>query len=125
MLATTSRLLVAVMLAAGSMILVAAPASAREVIKARSGNSWTGNIVAQVGEKVIWTNPTFQNHNVKSYNQGKKWRLRRTLLQISNGNQVTRKFRKRGKYFFRCTLHSTPNGNGGFNGMIGIVRVRS
>ena len=118
-----ARLLLVVMLTAGSMNMLVPPVSAREVIKARRV-SWTGNVVAKVGEKVIWKNPTLSLHNVKSYNQGKRWRLRETQLQTSSGNQVTRRFKKRGRYYFRCTLHSRSDGNGGFVGMVGIVKVQ-
>ena len=86
--------------------------------------SWTGHISARIGEKVIWRNPTFTPHNVKSYNQGKRWRLQRAQLETNNRNQVVRRFKKRGNYYFRCTLHSFSDGNGGYGGMVGIVRVR-
>jgi plastocyanin len=119
-----TRLLLAMVLAAGSVLMFAAPAAARVVIKAKEGNSWTGHISAKIGEKVIWRNPTFGPHNVKSYNQGKRWRLQRTQLEINNGNQVVRRFKKRGNYYFRCTIHSSSDGNGGYVGMVGIVRVR-
>jgi len=110
-----TRLLLATVLAAGSVLMFAAPAAARVVIKARTDNSWTGHISAKMGEKVIWRNPTFSAHTVKSYNQGKRWRLQETQLEINNGNQVARRFKKRGNYYFRCTLHDD---------MVGIVRVR-
>jgi len=115
-----TRLLLATVLAVVSVLMFAAPAAARVVIKARTDNSWTGHISAKIGEKVIWRNPTFSAHNVKSYNQGKRWRLQRTQLNINNGNQVVRRFKKRGNYYFRCTVHSDSDGNG----MVGIVRVR-
>ena len=120
-----TRLLLATVLAAGSVLMSAAPAAARVVIKARTDNSWTGHISARIGEKVIWRNPTFSPHNVKSYNQGKRWRLRLTQLKTNNGNQVVRRFKKRGNYYFRCRIHSVSDGNGGYDGMVGIVRVRS
>jgi plastocyanin len=119
-----TRLLLAMVLAAGSVLMFAAPAAARVVIKAKTGNTWTGHISAKVGEKVIWRNPTLIAHNVKSYNQGKRWRLRRTELETNNRNQVVRRFKKRGNYYFRCTIHSSSDGNGGYVGMVGIVRVR-
>jgi plastocyanin len=119
-----ARLLLATVLAAGTVLMFAAPAAARVVIKAKTGNSWTGHISANIGEKVIWRNPTFSAHNVKSYNQGKRWRLQQTQLETNNGNQVARRFKKRGNYYFRCTIHSSPDGKGGYNGMVGIVRVR-
>ena len=52
--------------------------------RAKTGNSWTGGVSARIGEKVIWRKPTFIRHNVKSYNQGKTWRLQRTLLETTN-----------------------------------------
>jgi plastocyanin len=119
-----TRLLLAMVLAVGSVLMFAAPAAARVVVKAKEGNTWTGHISAKIGEKVIWRNPTFERHNVKSYNQGKRWRLRRTELETNNRNQVVRRFKKRGNYYFRCTLHSIPDGKGGYERMVGIVRVR-
>jgi plastocyanin len=118
-----TRLLLAMVLAAGSVLMFAAPAAARVVIKANN-RSWTGHFSAKIGEKVIWRNPTFEPHNVKSYNQGKRWRLRRTQLKTNNRSQVVRRFKKRGNYYFRCTIHSTSDGSGGYVGMVGIVRVR-
>ena len=119
------RLLLATALAAGSVLMFAGPASARVVIKARA-EKWSagGHHFAKFGEKVIWKNPTSGRHDVKSYNQGKRWRLKRTQLQTNSRNQVVRRFKKRGNYYFRCTLHSTRDGNGGFEGMVGIVHAR-
>jgi plastocyanin len=111
---------------ATSVPVFAAPTSARVVIKARTNNTWTagGHIWAKIGEKVIWKNPTSAPHDVKSYNQGKRWRLKRTNLRTNSRNQVVRRFKKRGNYYFRCTLHSSPDGNGGYSGMIGTVHAR-
>lgn len=79
---------------------------------------------SQIDEKVIWKKPTWTRHDVKSYNQGKRWRLKRTQLKTNSRNQVVRRVKKRGDYYFRCTLHSFPDGNGGFEGMVGIVHAR-
>ncbi len=121
-----TRLVLAVALAAGSVLIFAGPASARVVIKARADNTWSagGHVFANIGEKVIWKNPTSDLHDVKSYNQGKQWRLERTQLRTNNRNQVTRRFNQRGDYYFRCTLHSFRNEDGEWEGMVGIVHAR-
>ncbi|CAN5547647.1 hypothetical protein BH20ACT23_BH20ACT23_22460 [soil metagenome] len=120
-----ARLLLATVLAAGSVLMFAGPASARVVIKARTDSSWgPDHPFAKIGEKVIWKNPTSNLHDVKSYNQGKTWRLPRKQLQTNNRNQVVRRFKKRGNYYFRCTIHSFRDGDGKWEGMIGIVHAR-
>lgn len=119
------RLLLAVTLATSALLISAGPAWARVVIKAR-GDNWSagGHIFAEVGEKVIWKNPTSRVHDVKSYNQGETWRLRRTQLQTNNRNKVVRRFMQPGDYYFRCTLHSFRNEQGQWEGMVGIVHAR-
>jgi plastocyanin len=121
-----TRLLLVTILVGASVPMFAAPASARVVIKARANNRWSdgGHIFAKIGEKVIWKNPTSAPHDVKSYNQGKRWRLARTNLRTDSRNKVVRRFKRRGNYYFRCTLHSFPDGDGGFSGMVGIVHAR-
>jgi plastocyanin len=121
-----TRLLLVTILVAASVPMFVPPASARVVIKARANNRWSagGHIFAKIGEKVIWKNPTSAPHDVKSYNQGKRWRLARTNLRTNSRNKVARRFKSRGNYYFRCTLHSSPDGNGGYEGMVGIVHAR-
>lgn len=121
-----TRLLLMTIVVAASVPMFAAPATARVVIKARTNNTWTagGHIWAKIGEKVIWKNPTSAPHDVKSYNQGKRWRLKRTNLRTNSRNEVVRRFKRRGNYYFRCTLHSFSDGNGGYEGMVGIVHAR-
>jgi len=126
MMTKSAQLLLAAMLAASSVLVFAGPASARVVIKARANNTWSagGHIFARIGEKVIWKNPTSSLHDVKSYNQGKQWRLKRTQLRTNNRNQVVRRFKTRGNYYFRCTLHSFRNEDGRWEGMVGILHAR-
>ena len=123
---STTRLLLVTILVAASVPMFAGPASARVVIKARTNMTWSagGHIFAKIGEKVIWRNPTSGPHDVKSYNKGKRWRLARTNLRTNSRNQVARRFKSRGNYYFRCTLHSFSDGNGGYEGMVGIVHAR-
>ncbi|MGH2750618.1 MAG: cupredoxin domain-containing protein [Actinomycetota bacterium] len=121
-----TRLLVAAVLAAGSTLISVEPASARVVIKAKANNKWSagGHHFAKIGEKVVWKNPTSGPHDVKSYNQGKTWRLGRKQLKTNSRNKVVRGFKKRGNYYFRCTLHSSRDENGNWEGMVGIVHAR-
>jgi hypothetical protein len=119
------RLLLVVTVATGALLICAGPAWARVVIKARDDN-WSdgGHIFAEIDEKVVWKNPTSRRHDVKSYNQGERWRLRRTQLRTNNRNKVVRRFNKPGNYYFRCTLHSFRNEEGEWEGMVGILHAR-
>ena len=121
---TTTRLL-AVAVVVASVLYIAGPAAGRVVIRARA-KTWSagGHIFATLGEKVVWRNPTSGPHDIKSYNQGKRWRLERTQLKTNSRNQVMRRFETRGNYYFRCALHSFRNDDGKWEGMVGIVHAR-
>jgi plastocyanin len=84
-----------------------------------SGCSWapTFKRVAK-GTKIVWKNPTGVFHDVKSYKG--KWLSRRDLPPGSKTHKV---MRRRGRFFFRCTIHSTLN-DGVCSGMCGKIRVR-
>ncbi len=132
MLSRTTKLMVAVALIAGSVSIAAPAANAAPTytVKAKSGADWSGfssqNIThaAKPGAKVTikWKNPTNLQHDVKSLNTGKDWRMSRKNLQPRGGNVVTRDFKSTGRYWFRCTIHSAFVG-GEWTGMVGQVHV--
>ncbi len=70
------------------------------------------------GTKIVWKNPTSFTHTVKSYRG--HWLTKRILPPGAKTHKV---LRKRGVYFFRCTIHSTLT-NGVCSGMCGKIRVR-
>lgn len=117
--------LVAGAIAMTQSVTLAAP----RVIKAKNdcgseSNCWSpgdGHVSANVGQKVIWKNPTNRIHDVKSMNTGKDWNLKRTRLK-RDGGRYSRRFKKPGLYYYRCTIHSTKTENG-WDGMWGIVHV--
>jgi plastocyanin len=57
------------------------------------------------GDRVRWTNPTSRTHDVKAYGGG--WSLSTVL---SPGESVTKRFRQRGTYKYRCVRHSAVLG---------------
>lgn len=68
------------------------------------------------GDKVVWKNPTGVNHTVTFYQGASK------NTTIGPDERTSKKFRKRGAFLYRCTLHSTLN-DGQCNGMCGHVHV--
>ncbi|CAN5665985.1 hypothetical protein BH24ACT26_BH24ACT26_03850 [soil metagenome] len=65
------------------------------------------------GDRVVWRVPFGdRDHNVKSRRKGSAWRKN---VRLSPGERTSKVFRRRGTYFFKCTLHP---------GMKGKVRVR-
>lgn len=110
----------AVALTAVWLVGVAQPASGvRRVVSATLANTWDPRRVrAAPGTRVTWDNPTGVSHDVRSY--GGNWRLNR---ELSPGESVSRRFRRRGVYRYYCTLHGALSGGECF-GMCGVVRVR-
>ena len=126
--------MVAVALIAGTVSIAAPVANAAPTysVKAKSNDQWTGDPfqgarlthAAKPGGKVIvkWKNPTTRQHDVKSLNTGKDWRMARKHLQPNNGNVAKKTFKAKGRYWFRCTIHSAFVG-GEWTGMVGIIHV--
>jgi plastocyanin len=69
------------------------------------------------GDGVRWTNPTSRTHDVKAYGGG--WSLSTVL---SPGESVTKRFRQRGTYKYRCVRHSAIV-SGRCQGMCGLIHV--
>ena len=133
MFSRTVRVMLVLTVAAGSTVLIAAPASSIKTDKvinvdnARAKWKPTHAYVSRGKDgkaKVVWKNPSFaQDHDVKSINAGKTWYLQRKMLKPNNGNKAEKVFKKSGNYHFVCTIHSAKIG-GEWTGMTGIVHVR-
>ncbi|MGH2750697.1 MAG: hypothetical protein ACRDK3_07480 [Actinomycetota bacterium] len=128
MLSSMSKLMLVLALVAGSLTVAAPPASTATtyVVKAKSGDKWgpkTTHAKMQGGKVVVkWKNPTARNHDVKSVNIGKRWTLKKKVLEPKNGNAVKKTLKKKGKFWFRCTIHSAKVG-GEWKGMVAKIHV--
>ena len=71
------------------------------------------------GDRVRWTNPTNQVHDLKAYGGG--WSFSKIL---DPGERATRRFRQRGTFKYRCVRHSGIVG-GKCQGMCGLIHVVS
>jgi plastocyanin len=133
MLSRATKLILVLALVAGSLAMAAPAANAAPTytVKAKSGDRWSGTRpwphtthAAKPGAKVIikWKNPTTRQHDVKSLNTGKDWTMSRKILRPNSKNVVKRTFKRTGRYYFRCTIHSAKVG-GEWMGMVGQVHV--
>jgi plastocyanin len=132
MLSRATKLIMVLALVAGSLAIAAPAANAAPTytVKAKSNDRWTGEgpqaitHAAKPGGKVIvkWKNPTNRHHDVKSLNTAKDWSMSRKTLQPGNGNVVKRTFKGKGRYYFRCTVHSDFV-SGKWTGMVGQIHV--
>jgi plastocyanin len=106
--------------ALGASLLVgsaAAALAATSTIKAK-GERWRPfHTYIGRGDRVRWTNPTSRTHDVKAYGGG--WSLSTVL---SPGESVTKRFRQRGTYKYRCVRHSAIV-NRQCQGMCGLIHV--
>jgi plastocyanin len=129
-----TKLILVLALVAGSLAIAAPAANAAPTytVKAKSNDTWTGTPpgpfvithAAKPGAKVIikWKNPTTRQHDVKSLNTGKDWTMSRKILRPNSKNVVKRTFKSKGRYYFRCTIHSAKVGKE-WRGMVGQVHV--
>jgi plastocyanin len=87
-------------------------------VKATSSATWkpSSKDIAK-GDRIRWSNPTSITHNVKS--RGSNWSYFQTL---QSGERVSRAFKRRGTYKYRCTIHSSVS-NGKCSGMCGRITV--
>ena len=130
MLSRTTKFMLVLALIAGSVSIAAPVANAvpTKTAKAASGDRWqpgTVHLFRQGGKGIVkWTNPTNRagGHDVKSFNKGSTWTLKRTFLRNNNGSTAKKTFKKAGTFWFRCTIHSAFV-SGEYTGMIGKVRV--
>ena len=71
-------------------------------------------------DRIVWRNPTGVSHTVTAYRG--RWSKNTT---IGPGERTAKRFRRVGRYKFRCTIpgHSSLQ-DGRCSGMCGTVRVR-
>ena len=116
----TKRLAVTVV-TAGALLGFAAPSlgdtTRIKAIKEGDRYLWNKDFVSiSKGDKVVWKNPTGVNHTVTFYKGASK------NTTIGEGERTSKKFRKRGAFYYRCTIHSQLN-DGECSGMCGHVHV--
>lgn len=116
----TSRRFLPVALVVATVVALAATAAFADTYRVRARrHSWDPAIRRVVrGDRVLWTNPTTQDHNVVAYRG--EW-TKNTYLDP--GERSTKRFWRVGTYKYRCTLHSGML-EGQCDGMCGVVRVR-
>jgi plastocyanin len=114
----TRSLLVATVAALFVIMLATGAVAITKTTRATSDDRWNPRRVdIGRGDRVRWSNPTGSTHNVRAWGGG--W----TFFEVLSPGEGARKtFRKRGKFKFRCTLHSTVSG-GRCQGMCGLVTV--
>lgn len=71
------------------------------------------------GDRIVWKNPTDVAHTVTAYSNN--WSKDVT---VRPGERVSKRFRRKGAYLYRCTRpgHSTLSG-GDCNGMCGKIHI--
>ena len=107
-------------LAAVGLGTAAAPTfAASTTVKATGNDTWSpSSKTVSKGTKVVWKNPSDDDHNVVSYKGA--WSKSSSLAE---GGSTSFAFRKGGTFKYRCTLHSSLN-DGKCQGMCGKVVVR-
>jgi plastocyanin len=118
-----SRLLV-VVIAAGSILVPATSLADTKRFRAAGAPGsfhWEPSVRRIFrGDRIVWRNPTGVQHTVTAYRG--RW-SKNTL--IGPGERTAKRFRRAGRYKFRCTIagHSSLQ-DGRCSGMCGTVRVR-
>jgi plastocyanin len=98
--------------AASAVVVVAAAslgATRRITGRCSPGCRWRpATRTIQRGDRIVWRVPLGDRaHTVTSTNRGRNW-SKNTFL--SPGESTRRRFRRRGTYYFVCTLHRGMNG---------------
>ena len=98
--------------------LPSAATGATYVVRA-SGNDWKPKLRKIVKRDVVkWRNPTKKRHDVRSI--GSKWSY---SVVLDPGESARKRFKKAGRFPYRCTLHSGIV-DGKCQGMCGVVVVK-
>jgi plastocyanin len=122
MLRRSGKSALVALLAAGAITLGAGVSSSAPVtIRANFAERWDdASVTVKKGTKVVWKNPLNLGtiHNVRSY--GGNWTFKK--ITLAPGEQTGKRFKKRGTFRYRCTLHSFKQ-SGKWTGMVGKVRV--
>ncbi len=87
-------------------------------VKATSSDTWkkTHTYIGK-GDTVRWTNPDSEAHDLTAYGGG--WKVSE---ELSPGESVKKRFRKKGTFRYRCVIHSGIVG-GACKGMCGFIHV--
>jgi len=113
------KVLVTLMLLALAAGAVPPATAANPSIVATDDNEWVPfRLRVKKGTTVVWKNPSTnaETHDVRAY--GGNW-SKDTYLEP--GEKTSKRFRKAGRFKYRCVLHSFMQN--GCNGMCGVVRV--
>ena len=87
-------------------------------VKATSSDAWKKvHTYIGKGDKVVWKNPDSETHDLNAYGGG--WRMSE---ELSPGESVKKRFKKKGTFRYRCVIHSGIVG-GACDGMCGFVHV--
>jgi plastocyanin len=87
-------------------------------VKARGNDTWKKvHTYIGKGDRVVWKNPDSEVHDVTRY--AGRWKVSKRL---EPGDSFRKRFKKKGTYSYRCTLHSGIVG-GKCQGMCGFVHV--
>jgi plastocyanin len=109
---------VLVAVAAGTLVLLPATSlGARRKFTGACGGSgcaWTPTVRRiHRGDKIVWRVPAGDTtHTVTARKKGRNWSKDVTLAP---GEKTTKRFRRKGVFYFKCTIHQ---------GMNGKIRVR-
>ena len=93
-------------------------AAAASTVRATNSETWSPKTKSvSRGTKVVWKNPSNDDHNLVSYRGG--WSKSASLPE---GGKTSFKFNNSGTYKYRCTIHSDLDGSQ-CSGMCGKVKV--
>jgi plastocyanin len=110
----------AVVLVAGAVSLLPAGASqsATSRVKATDSRTWSPDFRhIGPGNRIVWKNPTSARHTLTA------WKGRWSKdVSLAPGERTAKKFKRKGQYYYRCTIHSTVI-DGDCNGMCGLIHV--
>lgn len=87
-------------------------------VRAQSNDTWkkTHTYIGK-GDSVRWKNPDIELHDLTSY--AGRWDVSQ---QLNPGDTFKKRFKRKGTYSYRCTIHSGIVG-GKCQGMCGFVHV--
>ncbi|MDQ4142299.1 MAG: plastocyanin/azurin family copper-binding protein [Actinomycetota bacterium] len=76
-------------------------------VRATAGDQWSPDFrhIAK-GDRIVWKNPTSSFHNIVS--SSSNWSYDKNLPP---GEKRDKRFRRRGYYEYRCTIHPGMNGS--------------
>ena len=87
-------------------------------VRARKGEWRPDSLRIDVGDKIVWSNPTSTKHHVGAYRG--PWN-KNTMLDP--GETTSKRFNEAAVYKYRCTLHSTKSPGSPCRGMCGKIVV--